>query len=62
MDSQSLEYVNCEQPEASEIKSDLNGRIYEETNCLSQTDNSCSINWMLRRIMEQNLSEAGSSS
>ena len=33
-----------------------------ETNCPSQMDNSSNINWMLRRIMEQNSSEAGSSS
>ena len=33
-----------------------------ETNCLSQTDNSSNVNSMLRRIMEQNSSEAGSSS
>ena len=32
-----------------------------ETNCLSQTDISSNINSMLRRIMEQNSSEAGSS-
>ena len=33
-----------------------------DTNCLSQADNSSNINSMLRRIMVQNLSEAGSSS
>ena len=32
-----------------------------ETNCLSETDNSSNINWMLRGIMELSLSEDGSS-
>ena len=33
-----------------------------ETNCLSQADKSSNINSILRRIMEQNLSEADLSS
>ena len=40
----------------------LTSEFMLEMYCLPKTDNSSNINWMLRRIMEQNSSEAGSSS
>ena len=66
MESQSLEYVSClkNQKHLSLVQLKVTRRteFMLETNWVSQADKSSNINSMLRRIMEQKLSVAGSSS